>query len=148
MDVLTILPGPWTIEVRGGFVFTSAMAMSISLRESASLCSSSAIMSVRIVEQALRAVGKANRKEVGVGPPAATPCGMGDEILDLEEAVQAEIPIGLRALVVGLYDGRGLRSGRVFVIFDKERFWYGWRRLTYGDSSPGVQPKGMCCGTD
>jgi hypothetical protein len=42
---------------------------------------------VWIVDQAFSTVGKANRKQIGIGPLGALPCGMNDEILDLEEAI-------------------------------------------------------------
>jgi hypothetical protein len=49
---------------------------------------------IRIVDQALGAVGEADRQQISVGPLATASFGVNYEILDLKEVVQAEIPAG------------------------------------------------------
>ena len=48
---------------------------------------------VQIIEQAFGAKRKSNCQQVGVRPLAAAPFLVNDEVLDLQEAVQAEIPV-------------------------------------------------------
>jgi len=48
---------------------------------------------VWIVEKALGAMGETHSKEIGVGALTASSFWMNNEVLDLQEAVQAKIPV-------------------------------------------------------
>ncbi len=93
VHILAILKRPWSIQ-SAGLIGLDFSDNDVDQFRRKSECVNVILHRLIVIKQEFRAVREADGKQVSIGPLPAPAAWVDDEVLDLKEAVQPEIPVG------------------------------------------------------